>query len=219
MWDNAVVMMIAVGVGETLFMVFVSTFVGYVLGLPMGVLLVVGEKDGILPMPRVTRVLSFIANLVRSVPFIILLVVLIPFTRTLIGTAMGPGGTTVPLIIAAAPFIARMVESSIREVDKGVVEASLSMGASPMQIICKVLIPEAMPSLLSGAAIAATTILGYSAMAGCVGGGGLGDIAIRYGYNRYQPDIMVITVILLILIVQIIQSVGTHLSIKTDKRL
>lgn len=219
MWDSAVLTMIAVGVYETLFMTVVSTFMAYVLGLPMGIIFVVGEKDGILPMPRLTSLLSFFANLVRSVPFIILLVLLIPFTRFLIGTSMGPGGTSVPLIIAAAPFIARMVEGSIREVDKGVVEASLSMGASPMQIICKVLIPEAMPSLITGAAIAATTILGYSAMAGAVGGGGLGDIAIRYGYNRYQTDIMIVTVVLLILIVQIIQSIGTNLAFKSDKRL
>lgn len=219
MFDPKVLEMIAVGAGETLYMTVLSTLAAYLLGVPMGVMLVVGEKGGILPMPKTVKCLGFAVNLIRSVPFIILLVLLIPFTRAVTGTTFGPTAASVSLIVAAAPFVARLVEASVREVDQGVIEASLSMGASPMQVIFKVLLPEAMPSLLAGATTAAVTILGYSAMAGTVGGGGLGDIAIRYGYNRYQTDIMLVTVVVLILIVVLIQTIGTRITAKCDHRL
>lgn len=218
MWDSAVVQMIAVGLLETIYMTFLSTLLAYVIGLPLGVLLVVSEKNGILPMPGLNGVLNVIVNIVRSVPFLILLIAVIPFTRLVIGTTIGSTATVVPLVIGAAPFIARLVESSIKEVDKGVIEAAISMGCSPFQIIYKVMIPEAVPSLIMGAAIATTTILGYSAMAGIVGGGGLGDIAIRYGLYRYQKDIMIATVILLIVVVQVAQEFGTKIAKKQDKR-
>jgi D-methionine transport system permease protein len=164
-------------------------------------------------------VLGIIVNFVRSVPFIILLIAVMPFTRLILGTTLGPSAVIPPLIIGSAPYIARLVESSLKEVDKGVIEAAQSMGATPMNIIIKVLIPEAMPSLIIGAAIAVTTILSYSAMAGFVGGGGLGDIAIRYGYYRYQTGIMIVTVIILVLIVQLIQELGENWMKRTDKRL
>ena len=184
----------------------------------MGVLLVTGESNGIYPLPRVNKVLNVIVNLVRSIPFLILLIAVIPFTRFVIGTTIGSTATVVPLVIAAAPFIARLVEASIKEVDKGVIEAAISMGCSPFQIVYKVMIPEAVPSLIVGAAIATTTILGYSAMAGIVGGGGLGDIAIRYGYYRYQNDIMLVTVALLVIVVQVMQEIGMKIAKKQDKK-
>jgi len=218
MWDNAIVLMIIKGVLETLYMTLLSTLLAYVIGLPLGVIIVITEKGGVLPNSKVHKTLNIVINLARSIPFIILLIAVIPFTRMIIGTTIGSTATVVPLVIAAAPFIARLVESSIKEIDKGVIEAALSMGASPLQIIYKVMIPEATPSLIVGSAIATTTILGYSAMAGMVGGGGLGTIAINYGYYRYEKGIMIVTVILLIIIVQILQEIGMKLASKKDKR-
>jgi len=218
MWDGSTVAMIARSLLETLYMTVLSTSLAYVLGLPLGVLLVISEKNGILPLPKLNKLLNLVVNIVRSVPFLILLIAVIPFTRFVIGTTIGSTATVVPLVIGAAPFIARLVESSIKEVDKGVIEAAISMGCSPFQIICKVMIPEAVPSLIVGAAIATTTILGYSAMAGIVGGGGLGDTAIRYGYYRYQKDIMIVTVALLVVVVQVVQEAGMKIAGRQDKR-
>ncbi len=219
MFSEAVVKMLGMGILESLYMTVVSSLIAYAIGLPLGVLLVVTDKDGIAPLVPLNKVLGIIVNFVRSVPFIILLIAVMPFTRLILGTTLGPSAVIPPLIIGSAPYIARLVESSLKEVDKGVIEAAQSMGATPMNIILKVLIPEAMPSLIIGAAIAVTTILSYSAMAGFVGGGGLGDIAIRYGYYRYQTGIMIVTVIILVLIVQLIQELGENWMKRTDKRL
>lgn len=219
MWDNATVMMLVKETGITLYMTLTSTLFAYVIGLPMGIFLVVTAKDGLRPNKLIYKTLDIIANVVRSVPFLILLMLLIPFTRFVVGKSYGATATIVPLTVAAAPFIARLVESSFLEVDKGVVEAAQSMGASTAYIVWKVLLGEARTSLIAGATIALGTILGYSAMAGAVGGGGLGDVAIRYGYYRYQADIMIVTVILLVILVQILQFIGTKLSRKLDKRI
>lgn len=218
MWTEEVIWMIIEGIKDTLYMTLASTLFGYVLGLPMGIILAVTDKNGIKPNPVVYKILDVIANIVRSIPFLILLILLIPFTRFLVGKSYGSTATIIPLTIAAAPFIARMIESSLNEVDKGVIEAAQSMGADTFTIIWKVLLVEARTSILVGATIATGTILGYSAMAGTVGGGGLGDIAIRYGYYRYQTDIMIVTVILLVVLVQIFQTIGMRLSSRLDKR-
>lgn len=218
MWSNEVITMIIQGIGETLYMTVVSTLLGYVLGLPMGIVLAVTDKDGIRPNAVCYKILDVLANIVRSIPFLILLILLIPFTRALIGKSYGSTATIVPLVIAAAPFIARMVESSLKEVDAGVIEAARSMGASDFTIITKVMLVEARTSLITGSTIAIGTILGYSAMAGSVGGGGLGDIAIRYGYYRYETAIMIVTVILLIILVQIFQTIGMRVASKLDRR-
>lgn len=218
MWTKEVVWMIIEGIRDTLYMTLAATLFGYILGLPMGITLAVTDKNGIKPNPVIYKILDVIANIIRSIPFLILLILIIPFTRFLVGKSYGSTATIVPLTIAAAPFIARMIESSLNEVDKGVVEAAQSMGAGTFTIIWKVLLVEARTSILVGATIATGTILGYSAMAGSVGGGGLGDIAIRYGYYRYQTDIMFTTVILLVLLVQIFQTIGMTLSNKLDKR-
>lgn len=206
------------GTGETLLMVFASTFMGYVLGLPLGVLLTIFDTDGISPHPVLYKILDLIINITRSIPFLILLITIQPLTKLIVGKSYGTEATVVPLTVAAAPFIARMVESSLKEVDHGVVEAALSMGAEKMTIILKVLIAEARTSLLVGVTIALGTILGYSAMAGIVGGGGLGDIAIRYGYYRYEKRIMFITVVVLVILMQILQWLGTFLSKRLDRR-
>ncbi|MDF2568356.1 MAG: ABC-type metal ion transport system, permease component, partial [Oscillospiraceae bacterium] len=206
------------GLFETLYMTLFSTLLSYVIGLPLGVLLVATEKDGITPINWLNKIINIIVNLTRSIPFLILLIAVLPFTRLIIGTTIGTNATVVPLVLAASPFIARVVESSLKEVDRGVIEAAESMGSSPFQIVYKVLIPESMPSLIIGAAIATTTILGYSAMAGIVGGGGLGDIAIRYGYYRYQNDIMFATVLLLVLVVQVLQEIGMKIARRQEKR-
>lgn len=219
MWDSATIMMLIKETGTTLYMTLTSTFFAYVLGLPLGILLVVTAKDGLKPNAAVYKALDFVVNIVRSVPFLILLMLLIPFTKLLVGRSYGATATIVPLTIAAAPFIARLVESSLLEVDRGVVEAAQSMGAGTGAIVWKVLLAEARTSLIVGGTIALGTILGYSAMAGVVGGGGLGDVAIRYGYYRYQADIMIVTVVLLVLLVQILQITGTRLSKKLDKRI
>ena len=218
MWNEQIIMMLLEGIKDTLYMTLTSTLIGYVIGLPMGILLTVTDKDGIHPNAAVYKVLDVIANLIRSVPFLILLIVLIPFTRFLIGRSYGPTATIVPLVIAAAPYIARMVESSLKEVDAGVIEAARSMGASNFTIVTKVMLVEARTSLIVGATISLGTILGYSAMAGTVGGGGLGDIAIRYGYTRWQTDIMIVTVILLGNFFQIFQTIGMKLASNLDRR-
>lgn len=214
-----IIEMIKTGIWETLYMVFASSAISYLIGIPLGIILVVTDKDGIYPIPPLQKVLGIVINLLRSVPFMILLIMVLPFTRMLVGTTLGAKAVVPPLVIAAAPYIARMVESSFKEVDAGVIEAAKSMGASTGQIIWKVLLPEAKPSLLVGAAISITTILGYSAMAGFVGGGGLGTIAINYGYYRYQTDMMLVTVAILVIIVQIIQEVGMKLARVSDKRI
>lgn len=216
--DSSTMMMIAEGTWATLYMTLVSTLMGYVLGLPFGIVLAVTDKNGIRPNAFVYKILDFIANLIRSIPFLILLILVIPLTRLIVGKSYGSGATIVPLVIAAAPFIARMVESSLKEVDKGVIEAAQSMGAGNFTIIWKVLLGEARTSLLVGVTIAIGTILGYSAMAGIVGGGGLGDIAIRYGYYRREEDIMIVTIVILVLLVQILQGLGMLLSKKLDRR-
>lgn len=206
------------GTWDTLLMTIVATFFAYVLGIPLGVLCVLTSPKGLKPHRVVNMVLGWIINIGRSIPFIILLVALIPFTRFIVGTSLGVPGAIVPLVVSAAPFIARMVEQSIEEVDSGLVEAAQSFGANVWQIVCKVFIHESLPSLVRGFAIVFITILGYSAMAGCVGAGGLGDIAIRYGYQRYQDDVMIATVIILIVIVQIVQSACNYAARKMEHK-
>ena len=208
------------GIWETLYATVLATLFAIIIGLPLGVLIVVGDKDGILPLPRwLMSVINFIINVLRSVPFIILVVMVIPFTRFILGTSVGTAASIVPLVIAAFPFVARLVESSLRELNPNVIEMAQSMGASPMQIIVKVMIPESIPSLISNFTIAITTILGYTAMSGIVGGGGLGKIAISYGKDRFNYLAMLVAVILLVVLVQVFQSLGTHLATKSDKRL
>ena len=205
---------------ETVYVTVLATALAIVIGLPLGVLLATGDKNGILPLPKpVMSVLNVVINLLRSIPFLILMIMVIPLTRVIVGTTVGTVASIVPLVIAAFPFVARLAESSFREVNPDIIEAAQSMGASPLQIIVKVLIPESVPSLISNATIGITTILGYSAMSGIIGGGGLGKIAINYGYYRYKTLIMIMAVILLIIIVQVFQSVGDHLAKKSDKRL
>ena len=205
---------------ETVYVTLVATAFAIIIGLPLGVLLATGDKNGILPLPKpVMSVLNVIINLLRSIPFLILMIMVIPLTRVIVGTTVGTVASIVPLVIAAFPFVARLAESSFREVNPDIIEAAQSMGASPFQIIVKVLIPESIPSLISNATIAITTILGYSAMSGIIGGGGLGKIAINYGYYRYKTLIMIMAVILLIIIVQVFQSIGDRLAKKSDKRL
>ena len=218
MWTSATTDMIITGIGQTLYMTILSTVVGYVFGLPLGVMLAVFDKDGLRPNKAVYKVLDVISNIIRSIPFLILLILIIPLTRLIVGQSYGSSATVVPLVVAAIPFIGRMVESSIKEVDAGVVEAARSMGASDLRIIVKVLLLESRTSLITGATIAIGTILGYSAMAGSVGGGGLGDIAIRYGYYRYESQIKIVTVILLVVLVQVFQSIGMIIASKLDKR-
>ena len=205
---------------ETVYVTLVATAFAIIIGLPLGVLLATGDKNGILPLPKpVMSVLNVIINLLRSIPFLILMIMVIPLTRVIVGTTVGTVASIVPLVIAAFPFVARLAESSFREVNPDIIEAAQSMGASPFQIIVKVLIPESVPSLISNATIGITTILGYSAMSGIIGGGGLGKIAINYGYYRYNYPVMIVAVILLIILVQVFQSVGTYLAVKNDKRI
>lgn len=205
---------------ETLYVTVLATLFAIIIGLPLGILLVVGEKNGVMPMPKwLMSTLNVIINILRSVPFIILMILVMPITRLIVGTAVGTEASIVPLTVAAFPFIARLVEGSLREINPNIIEAAQSMGASPFQIIAKVMIPESMPSLLSNATIAFTTIIGYTAMSGVVGGGGLGMIAYNYGYSRYKTLVMIIAVIILVIIVQVIQSLGTRISVKSDKRI
>ena len=206
------------GVIDTLYMTVVSTLVACILGYPIGILAVVTSSNGIHPMPVLNKIVGGIVNIGRSIPFIILLVAIKPFTQWIVGTSLGPTAVIVPLIVSATPFMARLVEYSFNELDHGVIEAARAMGASDMQIIRKVMLPEAMPSLVLGLSLGAITIVGCTAMAGTVGGGGLGDIAIRYGYYRNKTDIAVVTIVLLVIIVQILQSLGQYISTKIDKR-
>ena len=207
------------GVRDTLYMTVVSTLFAYLLGMPLAILLVLTSPKGLRPQPLIYRVLDVVVNMLRSIPFLILMILVIPITRFIAGRAYGSTATIVPLVIAAAPYVARMIESSLLEVDPGVVEMAQAMGASIPEIIFKVLLPEAKTSLIVGATISSGTILGYSAMSGAIGGGGLGQIAISYGYNRYQTDVLIVTVILLIVLMQIFQIIGMAISRKTDKRI
>ena len=211
--------LLLVGLRDTLVMTFVSTFFAYVIGLPLGVLVNITQPHGIWPRKWVNRILGWIINIGRSLPFIILMIAVMGFTKLIVGTKIGVRGAIPPLVISAAPFIARMVETSLAEVDAGVVEAAQSMGASVPQIVTKVYLPEAKPSLILGGSISTITILGYTAIAGAIGSGGLGDLAVRYGYQRYIPSMLWTTVILIIVLVQVIQSIFSWLSTKVDKRL
>ena len=205
---------------ETVYVTIIATAFAIILGLPLGVLLVVGEKNGVRPLPRwLMSFLNVVVNLLRSIPFLILMIMVFPLTRLIVGTTVGTVASIVPLVIAAFPFVARLVESSLRELNPNIIEAAQSMGATPLEIVVKVMLPESVPSLMSNLTIAITTILGYTAMSGIIGGGGLGKIAINYGYYRYKYLVMLLAVILLIAMVQIFQSLGTHLATKTDKRL
>lgn len=204
---------------ETFYVTVLSTAFSLVLGLPLGVLLVAGDKDGVLPLPGwLMHILNIVINILRSVPFLILMIIVIPLSRAIVGTSIGTVASIVPLVIASFPFVSRLVETSMREVDAGVIEAAQSMGATPLQIITKVMVPESMPSLVANVTIAATTIMGYGAMAGIIGGGGLGKIAINYGYYRFNVVLEFFATALLVVLVQILQTVGTKLAIKCDKR-
>ena len=210
--------MLMEGAGETLYMTFVSALFAYVLGLPLGVSLIITDKNGLKPMKALNTVLGWIVNIGRSIPFVILMLAIAPFTRLIVGKAFGTTATIVPLVVAAAPFVARMVEQSLNEIDHGVVEAARTMGASTFQIVWKVLLPESVPSLIRGVAVTVITLVGYSAMAGALGGGGLGDIAVRYGMHRYQYDVMMLTLVLIIIIVQVIQVFFDIVAKRIDKR-
>ena len=218
MWTSEMTLMMWDGIKETLFMTLLSTLFGYILGLPIGITLAVTDQSGIRPNAVVYKILDVIANIIRSVPFLIRLILIMPLTKLIVGRSYGTAATVVPLTVAAAPFIGRMIESSLNEVDRGVIEAAQSMGASTMTIIIRVLLVEARTSILVGVTIALGTILGYSAMAGIVGGGGLGDIAMRYGYYRYESEIMLVAVVLLVILVQIFQTIGMKMSVKLDRR-
>lgn len=203
---------------ETLYMLSVSAIIAAVIGIPLGILLVVTEKNNILSCPMMNKPLAFVINMIRSIPFIILMVAIIPLTRIIAGTSIGTTAAIVPLTLAAIPYTARMVETSIREIPSGLIEAAESMGASPLQIIYKVLIPEALPAVIQNMTVVIVSLIGSSAMAGTIGGGGLGDLAIRYGYQRFQADMMIATIVVLIVIVQVIQWIGNNLSKKTNKK-
>ena len=218
MFDEQVINMILEGIRDTLYMTLGSTIAAYIFGLPLGICLKITSSDGLTPNKIIYGILDVICNIVRSIPFLILLILLIPFTRLVVGKSYGSTATIVPLVFCATPYIARMVESSLNEVDPGVIEAAKSMGASNWDIVFKVMLVEARTSLIVGATITTGNILGYSAMSGTVGGGGLGDIAVRYGYYRWQTDIMIVTVILLIILFQIIQNIGMKIANNLDKR-
>lgn len=216
---GTLVSLLGEGLLQTLYMTVLGTLMSYVIGLPIGVSLIVTGPNGIKPVAIYNKVMGFIVNVIRSVPFLILMIALMPYIRKVIGTGIGTSATTAALVVAAAPFVARLVEQSLLEVDPGVIEAAQAMGAGNFQIIRKVLLLEARPSLLNGAAVATINILGYSAMAGIVGGGGLGDLAIRYGLYRFQPSIMWITIIVLVILVQILQEAGIRLAARMDNRI
>ncbi len=218
MWTPEVIKMIIVGIGETLYMTLFGTVLGYVIGLPWGIILEITDRDGIKPNAGIHHILDIVTNIMRSIPFLILLILVMPLTLRIVGKTYGSTATIVPLVISAAPMIARMVESSLKEVDKGVIEAAQAMGTSTMGIIIHVMLVECRISLITGATISLGTILGYTAMAGVTGGGGLGDIAVRYGYYRYQAGIMIVTVVILVLLVQIFQVIGNIIARKLDKR-
>lgn len=216
LWQNGILQL---GIWETIYMTLISTAFAYLIGLPLGLLLVVTDKNGIHPIGWLNRVLGIVVNVFRSIPFIILMIAMLPVAKLVVGSSLGNKAMIVTLVIAAAPYVARMVESSVKEVDNGVIEAARAMGTSSFKIVWKVLIPEAKPSLITGSVISMVTILGYSAMAGTIGGGGLGQIAITYGYQKYNDDIVWICVVLTVIIVQIIQEAGMLLVRKTDKRI
>lgn len=218
MWDSTMTVMMLEGIRDTVYMTVVSTLFGYILGLPLGIALTLTDKNGLRQNRTIYRTLDAIINITRSVPFLILLIVVMPLTKLLVGKSYGSTATIVPLTLAAAPLIGRMVESSLKEVNKGVIEAAVSMGAKTKTIVFKVLIGEARTSLLVGVTIVLGTVLGYSAMAGVVGGGGLGDIAIRYGYYRYDTPVMLVTLVFIVAIVQLMQVVGTLLAKRMDHR-
>lgn len=215
LWDNGIIQR---GIWETVYMTVISSLIAYVIGLPIGVILNITDKDGIRPVFILNRILSLIVNFFRSIPFIILMVAMLPVAKFIVGVSLGNQAMIVMLVIAAAPYVARMVESSLKEVDSGVIEAAQSMGTNNFQIVWKVLLPEAKPSLIVGAVISMVTILGYSAMAATIGGTGLGQIAISYGHQRFNPDVTWCCVFLTVIIVQIIQELGTWIAHKTDKR-
>ncbi|MBP3722407.1 MAG: ABC transporter permease [Selenomonadaceae bacterium] len=216
--SNEMILLLGKALGETIYMVAVSMIIASIIGVPLGVLLYTTEKGGILESENLNRIIGGIVNAVRSIPFIILMVAIIPFTRFIVGSAIGTTAAMVPLVIASVPFIGRQVETSLKEVPYGLIEAALSMGATPFQIISKVLLPESMPSIVAQLTTVVIALVGESAMAGAIGGGGLGDLAIRYGYQRFRPEIMIATVIILILLVQLVQFLGTRLSEKLRKR-
>ena len=216
LWDNG---LLQLGIWETVYMTFISSVFAYLIGLPLGVVLNVTSPNGIHPMPKLNKLLGFVVNFFRSIPFIILMVAMLPVAKFIVGTSLGNKAVIVMLVIAAAPYVARMAESSLSEVSSGVIEAAQSMGATNFELITKVLIPEAKPSLINGAAISIVTILGYSAMAATIGGTGLGQIAIIYGHQRSNSDITWICVFLTVIIVQIIQELGRYIAVKTDKRI
>ena len=205
---------------ETVYVTPLATAIAVIIGLPLGMLLVAGDKNGVRPMPPLLmKVLNVVINLLRSVPFLILMVMVIPLSRLIIGTAVGTKASIVPLVVAAFPFVARLVEGSLREVNPNIIETAQSMGATPLQIMLKIMLPESVPSLISNFTIAVTTILSYTAMSGAIGGGGLGKIAISYGYNRYKYAVLLLAVIVLVVLVQVFQSIGTRAAVKSDKRL
>ena len=211
---------VPLAIWETLYVTLISTLIALMIGLPLGVLLAVGDKDGIIPLPAPLRhFLNILINLLRSVPFLILIVMVIPLTRAIIGTSIGSVASIVPLVVAAFPFVARLVESSLRELDPNIIEMAQSMGSSTLQIIFQVMLPESVPSLVTNFTLAITTILGYTAMSGAMGGGGLGKIAINYGYSRYKYAVLYLAVIVLVLLVQLFQSIGTRLATRLDKRI
>ena len=208
------------GLWETVYVTVLATLFAIVIGMPLGILLVTGDEKGIRPMPKLLmKVINVIINFLRSVPFIILMVMVIPLTRAITGTSIGSVASIVPLVVAAFPFVARLVESSLRELDPNIIEMAQSMGASTMQIVLRVMLPESVPSLVNNFTLAITTILGYTAMSGAMGGGGLGKIAINYGYNRYKYAVLYLAVIVLVLVVQVFQSVGSRLAVRLDKRI
>lgn len=212
------IMLLVKALGETTYMVVISSLISALVGIPLGVILVTTDKGHILENLALNRILGAVVNAARSTPFIILMVAIIPITRMIVGTSIGTNAAMVPLTIAAIPFVGRLVETSLKEVEYGVIEAAKAMGATPMQIICHVLLPEAMPSLISGLTITVISLIGYSAMAGAIGGGGLGDLAIRYGYQRFRGDVMLATVVILIVQVQLVQSIGDYVANKLNKR-
>lgn len=212
------IMLLVKALGETTYMVVISSLISALVGIPLGVILVTTDKGHILENLALNRILGAVVNAARSTPFIILMVAIIPITRMIVGTSIGTNAAMVPLTIAAIPFVGRLVETSLKEVEYGVIEAAKAMGATPMQIICNVLLPEAMPSLISGLTITVISLIGYSAMAGAIGGGGLGDLAIRYGYQRFRGDVMLATVVILIVQVQLVQSIGDYVANKLNKR-
>lgn len=216
LWEEGIILL---GVWQTVYMTVISTVVAYIIGLPLGIILNVTSNEGIHPIGWLNRVLGVIVNALRSIPFVILMIAMLPVAKIFVGTSLGNKAVIVTLIIAAAPYIARMVESSLKEVDKGVIEAAQAMGTSSWQIVLKVLVPEAKPSLITGGVISMVTVLGYSAMAGTIGGTGLGMIAITYGYQRFKTDVTWVCVLLTVVVVQVIQEVGTRVAHKTDKRI